>query len=155
MAVFSTNDEVNDQRLDWVILRDGGVVLYWRAEILAYDLKWLESNGYRIASFETADWLSESQLHESLKAELSFPAYYGDNLNALDECMWDDLVVPDAGGLVLVLNQYDRFAKADIGGDRMGEAQPRSCSTYSREQLGITCCQGGGCSFSCSPMTRG
>jgi Barstar (barnase inhibitor) len=50
-------------------------------------------------------------MHESLKAHLSFPDYYGNNLNALDECMSDDLVVPDSGGLALVLNHYDHIFK--------------------------------------------
>ena len=49
-------------------------------------------------------------MHESLKAQLSFPDYYGKNLDALDECILDDLVVPDSGGLALVLNHYDRFS---------------------------------------------
>ena len=115
MAVFKI-DEVNEERPDWSILRFGGVALYWRPQVLADDLNWLEANGYSIASFETADWISEDRLHESLKAKLSFPAYYGNNLNALDECMWDDLVVPDAGGLVLVLNHYDRFVNAALDG---------------------------------------
>jgi RNAse (barnase) inhibitor barstar len=120
MAVFSTN-EVIDQRLDWTVLRDGGVALYWRPEILADDLHWFGSNGYRIVSFETADWLTEDQMHDSLNADLSFPDYYGKNLNALDECMWDDLVVPDAGGLVLVLNHYDHFAKAGLDAGSSGK----------------------------------
>jgi RNAse (barnase) inhibitor barstar len=116
MASFKA-DEVNDQQLDWVILRDGGLYLYWRREILADDLNWLESNAYTIISFEaaewqsTSDWESERLMHESLKAHLSFPDYYGNNLDALDECMLEDLVVPDSGGLALVLNHYDRFFK--------------------------------------------
>ena len=110
-------DEVNDEQRDWIMLRDGGVYLYWRQEILADDLGWLKSNGYRIIFFDAAewqsasDWESENLMHESLKAQLSFPEYYGKNLNALDECVLDDLVVPDLGGLVLVLNHYDRFFK--------------------------------------------
>jgi RNAse (barnase) inhibitor barstar len=116
MANFKA-DEVNDEKLDWVILRDGGVYLYWRQEILANDVDWLKSNGYRIIFFEAAewqsarDWDSERLMHESLKAQLSFPEYYGKNLDALDECVLDDLIVPDSGGLVLVLNHYDRFFK--------------------------------------------
>lgn len=43
---------------------------------------------------------------------MSFPDYYGKNLSALDECMLDDLAVPDSGGLALVLNHYDRFANS-------------------------------------------
>ena len=80
-------------------------------------MNWLKSNGYRIVFFEAAewqsasDWESEHLMHESLKAHLSFPDSYGKNLDALDECMLDDLVVPDSGGLALVLNHYDRFFK--------------------------------------------
>jgi len=76
MAVFKI-DEVNEERPDWSILRFGGVALYWRPQVLADDLNWLEANGYSIASFETADWISEDRLHESLKAKLSFPATTG------------------------------------------------------------------------------
>jgi RNAse (barnase) inhibitor barstar len=111
MAVFD-GDEVNDQQLDWTTLRDGGVALYWRPEVLAYDLTWLAAKGYKIVQFEAADWDSEEKMHDSFKVELSFPDYYGRNLNALNDCMWSDLSVPDVGGLVLVLNHYDQFAKA-------------------------------------------
>ena len=92
MAVFGTN-EVIDQRLDWTVLRDGGVALYWRPETLADDLHWFRSNGYRIVSFETADWITEDQMHNSLKADLSFPDYYGKNLNALDAVSYTHLDV--------------------------------------------------------------
>jgi len=115
MAVFSAN-EVNDQQLDWTTIRDGGIGLYWRTEVLTDEVSWLESNGYQIVSFDTASWLTEDLLHNSLKAKLSFPAYYGNNLNALDECMSEDLVVPGTGGLVLVLNHYDQFVSANLGG---------------------------------------
>lgn len=114
MGIFDAN-EVNDYGLDWVILRDGGVALYWRTEILEADLNWLESKGYTTISFETGDWLSERQMHDALKANLSFPAYYGNNLNALDECLWDDLIVPEAGGLVLALKHYDQFTRTVPG----------------------------------------
>jgi hypothetical protein len=76
MTVFNAN-EVTDQQLDWTILRDGGVALYWRPEVLATDLKWLETNAYRIVEFDAAGWDSEEQMHDSLKSRLSFPDYYG------------------------------------------------------------------------------
>jgi len=52
---------VDDKQLDWIILRDGGVQLYWREEILADDLRWLESNSYKIISFDAAEWRSGSE----------------------------------------------------------------------------------------------
>jgi len=121
MAVFNA-DEVNDQQLDWTTLRDGGVALYWRPEVLANDLSWLAANGYTIIQFEAAAWESEEQMHDSLKSSLSFPDYYGKNLNALNECLWDDLIVPEAGGLVLVLNHYDCFARAIQFNDSEGRS---------------------------------
>jgi len=75
MAVFKA-DEVHDEQLDWVMLRDGGVYLYWRQEILADELNWLKSNGYKIISFDASDWQSVSEweselrMHESLKESI-------------------------------------------------------------------------------------
>lgn len=117
MAVFSS-DEANDQRRDWTILRDGGVALYWRPEALRMDLSWLESNGYNVIEFDSAKWTSEEQMHDSLRSGLSFPYYYGKNLDALNESMRSDLVVPDIGGVALVLHHYDQFAKIGRTRDR-------------------------------------
>jgi RNAse (barnase) inhibitor barstar len=112
MTMTAFNPDVSDaQPLDWTILRDGGILLYWQSKLLADDLTWMKQNGYRIVSFNTGGWRSEEEMHESLQDALSFPDYYGRNLDALDECVCDDLVVPDEGGLVLVLRGYDRFAK--------------------------------------------
>lgn len=116
MAVFKV-DEVHDEQLDWTILREGGVCLYWRQEILTDEVNWLKSHEYRVISFDAVEWESTSEwelerrMHESFKTHLSFPDYYGMNLNALDECMQDDLVVPDSGGLVVVLNHFDLLHK--------------------------------------------
>ena len=116
MAVFSS-DEANDQRRDFVILRDGGVALYWRPEALKQDLNWLELNEYEIVEFDAAEWNSEEQMHDSLRSRLSFPYYYGKNINALDECICDDLIVPESGGVALVFHHYDRFTKIDESRD--------------------------------------
>jgi RNAse (barnase) inhibitor barstar len=116
MAVFKV-DEVHDEQLNWTILREGGVCLYWRQEILTDEVNWLKSNEYRVISFDAVEWESTSEwelerrMHESFKTHLSFPDYNGMNLNALDECMQDDLVVPDSGGLVVVLNHFDHLHK--------------------------------------------
>jgi len=111
MASFNP-DEVNDDQLDWIILRDGGTALYWRPEILTLDLSWFEAQGYSLISFDTSQWKSEVDMHASLKAKLSFPDYYGNNLNALNECLRDNLIVPDAAGLVLSLLHCDKFVQA-------------------------------------------
>jgi hypothetical protein len=35
------------------------VALYWQPEVLAGDVKWLQSNGYVIPDFDAGDWKSE------------------------------------------------------------------------------------------------
>jgi RNAse (barnase) inhibitor barstar len=112
MAIFSSED-AKDQRRDWAILRDGGVALYWRPEVLKKDVDWLQEQGYDIVEFDAGKWSSEDQMHDSLRSALAFPYYYSKNLDALNECMWDDLVVSDSGGTVLVFHHYDQFAKID------------------------------------------
>lgn len=124
MAIFSSEDAY-DQRTDWVILRNGGVALYWRPEVLKKDVDWLEEQGYNIVEFDASKWSSEEQMHDSLRAGLSFPYYYGKNLDALNDCMWNDIEVPDSGGIVLVFHHYDQFAKIDQrhGSDERNLAQ--------------------------------
>ncbi len=60
-------------------------------------------------------------MHHSFKEKLSFPDYYGNNLNALDECVCDDLAIPDSGGLVIVLNHFDQFVKSVDSGKPRGQ----------------------------------
>jgi RNAse (barnase) inhibitor barstar len=50
-------------------------------------------------------------MHDALKSALAFPDYYGKNLDALGECTCEDVVVPDEGGLVLILRHYDQVAE--------------------------------------------
>jgi RNAse (barnase) inhibitor barstar len=123
MSVFSA-EEANDQRRDWVILRDGGVALYWRPEVLKADLDWLELNEYNIVEFDSSKWKSEEQMHDALRSGLSFPYYYGKNLDSLNDCL-SDIDVPDNGGLALVFHHHDQFAKIDetVGASGVGPAQ--------------------------------
>jgi RNAse (barnase) inhibitor barstar len=116
MAVFNP-DEANDQRRDWAILRDGGVALYWRPEALKQDITWLETNEYSVVEFDASRWNTEEHMHDSLRSALSFPYYYGKNLDALNDCLCSDLVVPDTGGVALVFNHYDHFAQIDQNRD--------------------------------------
>ncbi len=58
-------------------------------------------------------------MFDALAPALDFPAYFGRNLDALNDCL-RDVAVGDYGwradtatGLVLVLTTFDRFAAAD------------------------------------------
>lgn len=109
MASFAAQDFVQ-HALDWEILRDGEIFLYRRPELPAKDLDWLRSRQYEVKDFHSGSWQSELFMHDELSSVLGFPAYCGRNLNALNECMSQDLAVPDVGGLALCLRRFDQFA---------------------------------------------
>ena len=55
-------------------------------------------------------------MHADFSTKLSFPTYYGRNLDAFDDCLGDLAEhdygwTPDVTGLVLVFNRYDEFAQ--------------------------------------------
>ena len=52
-----------------------------------------------------------------------FPSYYGGNLNALNDCMCEDLEVPEVGGLVLVLRHYDRYSNGTHAAHNSGRSE--------------------------------
>jgi RNAse (barnase) inhibitor barstar len=96
-------------RLDWFMLRDGGVTLYWRQPLFQADLAWLAGEGYRIVEFECSAWTTKDRMHLDLAERLSFPDYYGHNLDALSDCL-SSIEVPAAGGCALALRRFDVFA---------------------------------------------
>ena len=110
MAAF-TNDPAEWQRLDWQLLQNSPIALYFSRDILANDVAWFDQHGYRILSIQVADFLSPEALLVALGERLEFPDYFGRNLNAFNDCL-SDVEVPMEGGLVLVLHDFDQFARA-------------------------------------------
>jgi hypothetical protein len=108
MAAFDAQDQTKEA-LDWVIMRDGGIALYWRREYLGEDLEWFRQQNYQLYSFNCEKWTSGG-MHADFERTLSFPSYYGSNLDALWDCL-QDLSVPQRGGTLVVLNRFDAFQK--------------------------------------------
>jgi hypothetical protein len=106
MAIFTVGDE---NALDYVAIRDGGILVYRNLNYLEENIQWLGDRGYRIHRFDCSAWISDEAMHKSLRDELSFPDYYGNNFNALDEVI-ADLEVPEDGGVALVFLAYDAYA---------------------------------------------
>lgn len=55
-------------------------------------------------------------MHDALRSALSFPYYYGRNLDALNDCL-ADIPVPDVGGVALVFHHYDQLAAVGLARD--------------------------------------
>jgi RNAse (barnase) inhibitor barstar len=105
MAPF-TDDESSWSRLDYVLLRDGGVALYWADHVLREDLAWLRGQGYAICELDAGDWKAEEDFHDAVAKALEFPGYDGRNLDAFKDCM-ADVGVPLEGGMAIVIRNVD------------------------------------------------
>ncbi|MBI1785573.1 barstar family protein [Candidatus Sumerlaeota bacterium] len=109
MAAFDPEDL---DRTDWKLFQNGWITMYWKLGILDEDCSWLAQNGYQIYRLDCAKWNSKSRALKELGAGLRFPDYYGQNLDALNDCL-SDLEIPNNGGCAIVLLHYDKFAKVN------------------------------------------
>lgn len=110
MAVFKEPWE--NQRLDWAILQNSPVALYWSEELLQKDLEWFRGEQYGLVELRCSTWTSITEALVELGEALRFPSYYGVNLDALNDCL-SDLEIRDDSGLTLVLHELDSFVKRE------------------------------------------
>jgi RNAse (barnase) inhibitor barstar len=108
MAIFEDVPETFE-RLDWQILQNGWVSMYLKQSILDEDLDWFNKNGFRMIDLNCNSWTDEASAHQQLKRELNFPDYYGNNLNALNDCL--SYIEIDSAGIIIVLRHIDTLDK--------------------------------------------
>lgn len=96
MAVFRDGSD-DYQRLDYALLQNGSVSLYFRPAVLAEDVEHLKTYGYRIDTFDCAAWQNEEDMFTAFATTLNFPDYFGRNLDALNDCLCD-IDVPEESG---------------------------------------------------------
>jgi hypothetical protein len=116
VSAFDPNQDL-DQDLAFRLLTNTSVTLFWRRQLLDETIGWLVDQRYQVVVVDASGWSSESDLHREMATALSFPEYYGRNLDALNDCMRDVVAheygwAPDATGLVLAFTRYDGFATA-------------------------------------------
>ncbi|WP_394437710.1 barstar family protein [Streptomyces sp. SGAir0957] len=94
------------------------VTLFWRRRLLDASVERLRLRGFRTIQMSADQWATEKDMHRAFAEALSFPDYYGRNLDAFNDCLgdvacyggYDD--APEGAGLVLALTDYDHFAAA-------------------------------------------
>jgi hypothetical protein len=86
MAAFTDDVYLLQDRLDWSIFQNGWSSLYHDTDILEKDIGWFKRVGYTVVDMHCSGWNNHQAMHHMLKATLNFPAYYGENLNALNDC---------------------------------------------------------------------
>ncbi|TYB39790.1 barstar family protein [Micromonospora sp. AP08] len=143
MAAFDPATELS-QDLAFRLLINTSVTLFWRPAILDETTAWLSAHGYQVTRIDASHWATERDLHREIAAALSFPDYYGHNLDALNDCMRDVVSqdygwAPDTTGLALVLTGYDGFAAccpraAQVVLDIMAD-QSRSAALFGRRLM--------------------
>jgi RNAse (barnase) inhibitor barstar len=94
---------------DYKLVRDGSVALFCKLVILEEAILWLRARQYLIHTMDATGWQDKADFHCAVAQALNFPDYYGQNLDALNDCL-RDLDVPQDGGTVLVLLHYNAFA---------------------------------------------
>jgi len=115
MAVFDV-DAVYTHPLDFRLA--GRPKVFWNPDVLREATEWLSDHGYDVVALAAGDWVDQVRLHDDLSRSLNFPAHYGRNLDALNDCMFGVACgeygySAAATGLVLVLMGFDRFARSD------------------------------------------
>ena len=102
-------------RLGRRLLADTSVTLFYGMGVLQKTVTALRDASYHVAQTDASRWLSVLDMHRDFSRILRFPDYYGENLDAFNDCM-RDVVAHEYGfpehatGLVLVLTGFDSFA---------------------------------------------
>lgn len=119
MAAWDS-DAATQHPLDFRLVQNSFVTMYCRSSLLDEAVEELQSLGYAIVIFDAGSWDTKATMLTDVAAGLSFPGYFGHNLDALNDCLSDVAsggygCGPDDTGLVVVLKSFDAFASVDRG----------------------------------------
>jgi hypothetical protein len=91
------------------------VNLYFNPLLLNRDIAALRDAGYHILNIDASKWVDLAEMHRDLAEVFGFPAHYGQNWDALNDCLRDVRALDwnlSAGALrvALALRRFDIFA---------------------------------------------
>ena len=99
--------------IDYQLLRDGVVTMYWRRWLLADVANELRHLGYSTIEIDAEAVTSITEFLGAIGRALAFPEYFNPNLDGLNDCMHDIATMQTASasisaGTVIVFWSYDR-----------------------------------------------
>lgn len=119
MAAWDRDADLS-RALDYRLVHNTFVTMFWRRSLLDDAVRWLAEHGYDVVTLDAGSWGSARDMFRGVARALDFPDYFGQNLDALNDCLRDVVSGDygwrrDATGLVLVLTDFERFAALDRG----------------------------------------
>ncbi len=108
MAPFMRGSVEDHQRLDWRILQNGAVSLYYDRKIFEESCEWFRQQTYQVYLFDASRWKTPFDFYEELALALHIENCM--NLDALSDCLVD-IDIPYESGCVLCFQHFDRFAR--------------------------------------------
>jgi hypothetical protein len=117
VASWDADAEIR-QAVDFRLVHNTFVTMFWRSSLLDETVAWLRSHGYEVVEFDASSWTTALDMFDDVADGLCFPEHFGRNLDALNDCMRDVASCEygwhaDATGLVIVLRAFDGFAAED------------------------------------------
>ncbi|MEI8084324.1 MAG: barstar family protein [Actinomycetes bacterium] len=103
--------------LDFRLVSDSFVTLFWSRSVLKDTTEWLLDHGYLVVWIDTSGWRDDADMHRDFADGMEFPKHYDESFDGLNDCLGDVVAYeygsdPEATGLVLVLLGYDGFLGA-------------------------------------------
>jgi hypothetical protein len=104
--------------IDYFLIRDGVVTLFWRERLFEDALAELRAMGYKVVELDAAASVDVQAFLVAVGKAFDFPDYYGRNLDALNDCLRDVATFdygsdPDSTGTVVAFRHYDRIVSMD------------------------------------------
>lgn len=117
MAPWDTHAELSHS-VDYRLVQNTFVTMFWQQFLLDDTVRWLSGHDYDVVALDAGAWRAAEDMFSAVARALDFPAYFGQNLDALNDCMRDVAAGEygwraEATGLVLVLTNFERFAASD------------------------------------------
>jgi hypothetical protein len=112
-------DPDGDLGLDYQLVQNGFVTLFWDEVVLRTSTAWLAGHGYQVVVLDGTEWTTRRDLCLAIGRALDFPAdFRGNSLDAFQDWLrsvaWGEFGLDlDAAGLVLVLEHYHHIAALD------------------------------------------